>query len=393
MRMVPLGEIVDFYSGGTPPKATAELWDGDVPWFSAKDMKQPRLTDSADHVSESVFSTTSLRRLPAGTVVMVVRGMILAHTVPISILDVPAAINQDLKALIPRRPVDPPFLAAMLRAQHANILARVSTAAHGTKKLDTHVLQNLRVPLPSLHEQRRIVAILDQADELCAKRRAAIAELDTLTESIFVEMFGDPSGYVTKALGESDIAAVQGGLTLNARRSRLPESHPYLRVANVFRGRMDLAELKTTGVTEPEKVRCALRRGDVLVVEGHGNRGELGRAAECPATVEGYLHQNHLIRVRPAPGVLDPSYLEHFLNSREGRRQIAERAKTTSGLNTISISNVRSIQVPIPEYSRQAEFARVVAAQRRVFASLKRSLSMADSLRLSLRARAFSGSL
>ncbi|PQP14040.1 restriction endonuclease subunit S [Rhodococcus opacus] len=186
MTTVALGEVVDFYSGGTPSKAKAEFWDGDVPWFSAKDMKRPRLTDSADHISETVFSSTPLRKFPAGTVAMVVRGMILAHTVPIAILDVEAAINQDLKALVPRRDreIEPSFLAAMLRAQHATILAQVGTAAHGTKKLESRVLKEIRIPLPALDEQRRIAAILARVEALRAKNVQVLAHFDALTESL-----------------------------------------------------------------------------------------------------------------------------------------------------------------------------------------------------------------
>jgi len=73
---VALGDVVDFYSGGTPSKSKPKLWQGNVPWFSAKDMKRPRLRDSADHVADDVFSSTPLRKLPAGTIAMVVRGMI-----------------------------------------------------------------------------------------------------------------------------------------------------------------------------------------------------------------------------------------------------------------------------------------------------------------------------
>lgn len=263
-----------FYSGGTPSKATAEFWEGSVPWFSPKDMKQPRLSDSADHVSDSVFSKTSLRRLPPGTVAIVVRGMILAHTVPISILDVSAAINQDLKALLPRRSIDPTFLAAMLRAQHATILAQVSTSAHGTKKLDTRVLEDIHIPFPSLDEQRRIAAILDAADDLRAKRRATIAALDTLTQSIFTDMFGDCAAL--NAVPLSAVAQVRGGLTVNAKRASLIIRAPYLRVANVARGSIDLTEIKTIGVTHAEILGLALERDDLLLVEGHGNRDEVG---------------------------------------------------------------------------------------------------------------------
>jgi type I restriction enzyme S subunit len=180
VNTVALSEIVEFTSGGTPSKANPTFWDGDVPWFSAKDIKKPRLTDSADHICESVFTATSLRRVPANTVVLVVRGMILAHTVPIAVLAVEAAINQDLKALLPKQDVDSTFLAAMLRAQHSTILSQVSTAGHGTKKLDSRVLESIRIPLPELDEQRRIAAVLD----LAAGQRTAIESMLGLQDEL-----------------------------------------------------------------------------------------------------------------------------------------------------------------------------------------------------------------
>lgn len=182
MKTVALSEIVKFTSGGTPSKANAAYWNGDVPWFSAKDIKKPRLTDSADHISEEVFASTPLRKLPENTVVLVVRGMILAHTVPIAVLGVEAAINQDLKALLPKEEVDvdPTFLAAMLRAQHGTILSQVSTAGHGTKKLDSRVLESIRIPFPAPEEQRRIAKVLD----LAARQRTAIESMLELQDEL-----------------------------------------------------------------------------------------------------------------------------------------------------------------------------------------------------------------
>jgi type I restriction enzyme S subunit len=209
--MVPLGEVVDFYSGGTPSKSDASFWDGEVPWFSAKDMKANRLFDSTDHLAPDVFARTSLRRVPAGTVVMVVRGMILAHTVPISILEIDAAINQDIKALIPRTELDAAYLAAMLRAQHSTILAKVGTAAHGTKKLDSRVLAEIEIPLPNLQEQRRIASIFDHVDAIRRRRCQVLGRLDELTRSVFQATSRQHGGEV-RALG--DVAAFIGGASL-----------------------------------------------------------------------------------------------------------------------------------------------------------------------------------
>ena len=213
MKTIALGDLVDFYSGGTPSKSRPEFWQGSVPWFSAKDMKHSRLKDSADHIADDVFSSTPLRKLPAGTIAIVVRGMILAHTIPISVIEVDAAINQDLKALLPKREVDTSFLAAMLRAQHATLLSQVSTAAHGTKKLDSHALESLRIPFPSLPEQRRIAAILDHADSLRTKRRQVVAHLDALPQSIFHEMFGFQADEGARL---DEVSTISSGITKGA---------------------------------------------------------------------------------------------------------------------------------------------------------------------------------
>jgi type I restriction enzyme S subunit len=103
---VSLTDICHCYSGGTPSKANNAFWDGMVPWFSAKDMKAEDLFDSEDHIAEAVPQTTTLKLLPKDTVAIVVRGMILAHTFPVCVLRIPATINQDLKALIQRQPIN-----------------------------------------------------------------------------------------------------------------------------------------------------------------------------------------------------------------------------------------------------------------------------------------------
>ena len=96
---MPLTDACHCYSGGTPSKANAAYWTGDLPWFSPKDLKHDDLFDSIDHISADVPTRTTIRRLPANTVAIVVRGMILAHTFPVSVLRVQATINQDLKAV------------------------------------------------------------------------------------------------------------------------------------------------------------------------------------------------------------------------------------------------------------------------------------------------------
>jgi type I restriction enzyme S subunit len=186
-RGFPVASLTDVchcYSGGTPSKANAAFWDGDVPWFSAKDMKATDLFDSQDHIHKSVTQSTNLKLLPPNTVAIVVRGMILAHTFPVCVLRVPATINQDLKALIPRRAVQTEFLAYCLRSQSKAVLEKVSEAGHGTKRLDTEGLRQIKVLLPAEGLQQTFANRSQAIESLKVTLRSALAESDALFASL-----------------------------------------------------------------------------------------------------------------------------------------------------------------------------------------------------------------
>lgn len=183
-QSVPLTEACYCYSGGTPSKADELNWIGGVPWFSAKDMKQGELFKSRDTISKSVTEKTSLRLLPKNTVTIVVRGMILAHSFPVCILRVPATINQDLKALLPRVKLHPEFLATCLRVQSHHALAQVSAAAHGTTRLDAEGLTKIKILLPPEHLQDQFVERVSCIEALRTQQTAHLAELDALFASL-----------------------------------------------------------------------------------------------------------------------------------------------------------------------------------------------------------------
>lgn len=253
----------------------------------------------------------------------------------------------------------------------------------------------LPIPLPPLPEQRRIAAILDKADALRAKRREAIAKCDQLLQSVFLETFGDPvtnpKGWPTAFV--EDISAVQGGLQLSAKRKDLPVSVPYLRVANVYRGRLNLSEVKTIQATQAEIERTRLHQGDILIVEGHGNPEEIGRCAIWNAAVPGCVHQNHLIRLRLDQHRALPEYVESFLNSDGGSRVLKGTSRTTSGLNTISTTKVKTARIHLPPLAEQTRWKQFVGQVRQSMGSFKESEGHLDRLFGGLQQRAFSGLL
>lgn len=189
LRRLPIGELVKFGNGATPSKANEEFWTGKIPWVSPKDMKTDEIFNSEDHVSELALKKTNLHVIPKDTVLIVVRGMILAHTVPICLCRVPITINQDMKALLPTQAIEPEFLHCALQSQHAHILNQVTTAAHGTKKLDSEKLKAVMIPVPPLPLQKEFAQRVREIRDLESVQAQSRACLETLFASLLDKAF------------------------------------------------------------------------------------------------------------------------------------------------------------------------------------------------------------
>jgi type I restriction enzyme S subunit len=158
-----LDALVDFQSGGTPSKANPEFWDGSIPWISAKDMKRLFLDDSEDHISASAVDDGA-KLAPAGTVLILTRGMTLLKDVPICVLCREMSFNQDVKALRPKGKTESLFVAHLLLGNKQRLLKMVDIAGHGTGKLDTDKLKSLELKIPKPAEQQRITQFLSSLD-------------------------------------------------------------------------------------------------------------------------------------------------------------------------------------------------------------------------------------
>lgn len=382
--LVPLGEVVDVFSGFAWKSSGFNSEGKGVPIIRIQNVAQP---DSDFVYWDDEYQDRFL--INRGDLLLSLSGSfrIDKWSGPVSLL------NQRVVKLTPKERLDADFFRHFMQSQLLEIEALGRHAL--VNNVSVADLKKIEVPLPPLPGQRRIAAILDKADALRAKRREAIAKLDQLLQSVFLEMFGDPATNPKRwpAVTVAEIAEVQGGLQFSASRKAIPNSVPYLRVANVQRGFLDLTEIKEMGATIAEVQRIRLKAGDILVVEGHGNPDEIGRCAIWDGSISECIHQNHLIRVRANPEIVTPSFLESYLNSDVGSRWLKGSARTTSGLNTISVKKVRETQVLLPPLALQQRwdaFVLSVAARRSValLAAFKNT-----SLFEALQAQAFSGNL
>lgn len=185
---VPLSNDVKMLSGGTPKKSEPAYWDGDIPWVSSGEMTQRRIWDTELHVSHEGAQKGS-KLVPEKTVLIVVRGMSLAKEFRVSLTQREVTFNQDVKALACSDRILPEFLYYYLLAQAPAIRDSSTDASHGTKKLDTAVLENWPIPIPSLSEQETLIDLLSKYDDLIENNRRRIELLEETARQLFKEWF------------------------------------------------------------------------------------------------------------------------------------------------------------------------------------------------------------
>ncbi|WP_198666514.1 restriction endonuclease subunit S [Marinomonas shanghaiensis] len=176
---------------------------------------------------------------------------------------------------------------------------------------------------------------------------------------------------------------VSGGIQKTPKRTPVSNHYPYLAVANVQRGNIDINDLKRFEVTGEELDQYRLESFDLLVVEGNGSENEIGRCAIWKGEIENCLHQNHLIKCRPAIHKLS-DWVLMVLNSPLGISEMKRLAVTSSGLYNLSVGKVRTILLPIPPLEEQHRIVAKVDELMAICDQLKARLSEAQTTQLNL---------
>ncbi len=381
----PLEDLCDITVGRTPARATPEYWGPGEPWLSIADMSQGRRITRTKEQITTAGASGGKQVLP-GTVLLSFKLSIGR----VAITDVPLFTNEAIAALPIKRPdlVDANYLA---RALEALDLSSGSNRAAMGATLNKAALRRIRVPLPPLDEQRRIAAILDRADDLRMKRFESLALLDGLAKSVFGDLF-ESETFPTYPL--ASLADVASGITKGRKlREEATRAVPYLAVSNVQAGHLKMAIVKEIDATEAEIRRFALKDGDLVLTEG-GDPDKLGRGTVWRSQLPVCIHQNHIFRVRIAPGAkLLPDFLSAYMSSPPARAYFLRAAKQTTGIASINMTQLKGLPVSVPELALQEEFVARVDAIGRHAASVNGASRCESRLFRSLESRAFSGRL
>ncbi|HVS39957.1 MAG TPA: restriction endonuclease subunit S [Gemmataceae bacterium] len=275
---------------------------------------------------------------------------------------------------------------------------RFLTGAVGQQRLPDDYLRGIDIPLPPLPEQERITKRV--TEQLAAVERsrgasqARLAAAEALPAAYLRQVFEGPEAGEWPVVAVQNFAEVNGGVQKSPARSAHSFHRPYLTVRNVQRGSLDLSNVERFEVTTAELGRLRLCRGDILIVEGNGSPDQIGRNAIFDIEGEEWVHQNHVIRVRLTEAA-DCHYVSRYLNSDAGRLQMLERARSTSGLYTLSVEKVNSLEVPLPPPALQkriaADLSRRLADVERLTASLRGEFAAIQALPAAILRAAFNG--
>ncbi len=392
-----LGQVTDFLSGGTPSKNQAEYWTGTVPWVSAKDMKRFRLEDTEDHITEEAVANGT-RVAPAGSVLLLTRGMTLLNDLPISVLARPMAFNQDVKALRPKPGVRDAYLPYLLLGNKERLLSLVDLAGHGTGRLNSDELKALNVRLPPEPEQRAIAHILGTLDDKIELNRRMSETLEGMARALFKSWFVDfdpvrakaegrdpglpkeiadlfPDRFVDSELGEipegweirplADCIDVVRGLSYKGS-GLSPDGLPMHNLNSIYEG----GGYKHDGIKrydgdfKPRHVACS---GDVIVAnteQGH-DRLLIGYAAVIPERFgEESLFSHHIYRIRPKdPTGLTPDYICQLLNTPVMHETVSGYANGTT-VNMLPIDALEIPRIVLPNSPVVCAFDAVAKASR-----------------------------
>jgi type I restriction enzyme S subunit len=427
-----LGELGDWYGGGTPSKSNSEYWrDGTIPWLSPKDMGPDILAQTQDKITQSAVANSATRLVPQNSIAIVVRSGILERRLPVAIVPFATTLNQDMRAVVPYQGVDQAWVAYFLRSIERQVLKECSKRGTTVASIDVPSLMRVRVPIAPVSEQRRIIAVLEShLSRLDAGQHAvssAAIKRGLLEKQILDNTALGLDAYPQDNESLSEIRNAQPRKISYTQLPMLPKSWkwriaaeacasiecggtpkaglmypnrgdvPFMKVYNLTqRGVVDFTVRPTfidSSTHEKTLRRSRVLPGDVLTnIVGP----PLGKTVVVPDLWPEWNINQAIVAFRAGPDV-DPRWLALVLRSPYVLGLLLRTARATAGQFNISLSACRELPLPIPSRSQQSALVEVVRDQLACLDRLTADLGVADrrsaTLRQTVLAHAFAGRL
>ena len=386
-----LGSICHFLNGGTPSKDVEAYFRGDIPWITSADITGPVVDTARSFITPAAVQKSATNKVAKGTVLLVTR----TGVGKVAMAGCELCFSQDITAIIPDSArLDTAYLVHFLRTKQ-NYFERSARGAT-IKGITRDVVTEASIPLPPLPEQRRIAAILDQADALRAKRREALAQLDKLAKAIFVEMFGDPGSASQKFQLQPLLSLVEGGFQNGAyfpKENYSAGGTEMVHMSDAFGGIIRRGQLKRVKCDKNEIDKYALGPADIIIARRSLTYEGAAKPCMVPSSAEPLIFESSFIRIRAKNGLVTPLYIFHYLNNERVREKFVRPYVTQSTISGINQSNLAQVPVMLPPITLQKEFGAAMAHVGKASECHKESLREMENLFTSLQHRAFRGEL
>jgi len=391
---VALADVASFLNGGTPSRSNPEYFEGTIPWITGADILADSsiVSNARSHITREAIARSAANLVPAGTVLLVTR----TGVGKAAIAGVDLAYSQDITAIVhDEDKITPAYLLRCLKymAPRFKALAQGATIQGITRE----VVEETLIPLPPIEEQRRIAAVLDAADALRAKRREAIAKLDSLTQAIFIDMFGDLARnnrqWPVVPIGDF-VEGFQTGRSVSAAPNETDGDYRVLKVSAVTSLTYKPDQAKPVPPGYQPRASHIVRAGDLLM--SRANTSELvGRCAYVQETPPAMLLPDKLWRFMwSQPQRAEPRFVWKALQNRRFRGDIADIATGSSGsMKNISQKGFLRLTIPLPPIGLQTAFTARFRAITDLGSQKAAELQALDTLFASLQQRAFRGEL
>lgn len=273
---------------------------------------------------------------------------------------------------------------------------RKMTGSAGQRRVPKHFLESLLLPTPPIEEQRRIAVILDQAEALRAKRRAALDKLDSLAQSIFIEMFGDPATNPLALPVVPLINVAYGGFQNGAyfpKEKYSTKGIEMVHMSDAFGGVVERGHLKRVACEEDEAAKYSLTEDDILIARRSLTYEGAAKPCRVPKSKHPLIFESSFIRIRPDLSKVNTPYLFHFLDNDRVREKFVRPYVTQSTISGINQSNLARIPLMLPPTNLQDEFSIRLETIHRARILHVSAIKLSDLLFGSLQHRAFRGEL
>ncbi|MGV1098575.1 restriction endonuclease subunit S [Thiovibrio sp. JS02] len=395
IQSAPLGKICNVTTGQSAPQDPKAFTDEGIPFIRAGSLEgllAGKRENQFELINESNAKKFRLKLFPKDTVIFAKSGM-SAKIGRVYRLDVPCYLVSHLAAVSPSANVNPGYLHRWFEGNPPSRL--IENDAYPSIK--TSVIQRIEIPLPPFAEQKRIAAILDAADGLRAKRRESLAQLDTLLQSTFLDMFGDPVGNGWAMVTVEDVARTEkGAIRTGPFGSQLLHSEfvdegvTVLGIDNVVANEFRDGEPRfITSEKYAQLKRYTVKPGDVLITI----MGTCGRCAVVPEGVGTAINTKHLCCITLDHSKCLPSFMHRYFLMHPSARKYLERSAKGAIMSGLNMGIVKALPIPIPPIDLQQRFATIVESVEQQKARLRQHLAELDTLFASLQQRAFSGEL